>query len=202
MRLIQIASLCALAALLNTLSLDPFNMSLLALVAWTPLVIAAQITGKWLQHDRLVKGVLLAPDRRAMWRLALIAWLFGSLRWLWLESWIGPVSDYGWPALAIVMGAFDAVFAVALARTERGERYRNWPLAIRAGIILCGSEWFRARVFMDGYPWFMPALPLIDFPWLAQGADVIGAAGMGIIPGLIAGMLAGIIAPPRTRWRR
>ena len=201
MRLIQIASLCALAALLNTLSLDPFNMSLLALVAWTPLVIAAQITGKWLQHDRVVEGVLLAPDRRAMWRLALIAWLFGSLRWLWLESWIGPVSDYGWPALAIVMGAFDAVFVVALARTERGERYRNWPLAIRAGIILCGSEWFRARVFMDGYPWFMPALPLIDFPWLAQGADVIGAAGMGIIPGLIAGMLAGIIAPPRTRWR-
>lgn len=201
MRLIQITSLCFLCAVLNTLALDPFNLSVLALVAWTPLVFAAQITGKWRQNDRVVDGVAHVCDRRATWRLALLAWLFGSLRWLWLESWIGPVSDYGWPALAIVMGAFDGVFAVALSRTERGTRYRNWPLAIRAGIILCGSEWFRSRVFMDGYPWFMPAQPLIDFPWLAQGADVIGVAGLGIIPGLIAGMLVGMIAPPRTRWR-
>ena len=201
MRLIQITSLCFLCAVLNTLALDPFNLSFLALVAWTPLVFAAQITGKWRQNDRVVDGVAQVCDRRATWRLALLAWLFGSLRWLWLESWIGPVSDYGWPALAIVMGAFDGVFAAALARTERGTRYRNWPLAIRAGIILCGSDWFRSRVFMDGYPWFMPAQPLIDFPWLAQGADVIGVAGLGIIPGLIAGMLVGMIAPPRTRWR-
>ena len=201
MRLIQITSLCFLCAVLNTLALDPFNLSFLALVAWTPLVFAAQITGKWRQNDRVVDGVAQVCDRRATWRLALLAWLFGSLRWLWLESWIGPVSDYGWPALAIVMGAFDGVFAVALSRTERGTRYRNWPLAIRAGIILCGSDWFRSRVFMDGYPWFMPAQPLIDFPWLAQGADVIGVAGLGIIPGLIAGMLVGMIAPPRTRWR-
>ena len=201
MRLIQITSLCFLCAVLNTLALDPFNLSFLALVAWTPLVFAAQITGKWRQNDRVVDSVAQVCDRRATWRLALLAWLFGSLRWLWLESWIGPVSDYGWPALAIVMGAFDGVFAAALARTERGTRYRNWPLAIRAGIILCGSDWFRSRVFMDGYPWFMPAQPLIDFPWLAQGADVIGVAGLGIIPGLIAGMLVGMIAPPRTRWR-
>ena len=201
MRFIQITSLCALGAMLNTLSLDPFNMSLLALVAWTPLVLAAHITGKWLQSEQVVDGVAVATDRRATWRLAVIAFVFGSLRWLWLESWIGPVSDYGWPALAVVMGAFDAVFAVTLSRTERGPRFRGWPLAIRAGIILCGSEWFRARVFMDGYPWFMPALPLIDFPWLAQGADVIGAAGMGIIPGLIAGMLVGLFVAPRTRWR-
>ncbi len=201
MRLIQITSLCFLCAVLNTLALDPFNLSFLALVAWTPLVFAAQITGKWRQNDRVVDGVAQVCDRRATWRLALLAWLFGSLRWLWLESWIGPVSDYGWPALAIVMGAFDGVFAAALSRTERGTRYRNWPLAIRAGIILCGSDWFRSRVFMDGYPWFMPAQPLIDFPWLAQGADVIGVAGLGIIPGLIAGMLVGMIAPPRTRWR-
>ena len=201
MRLIQITSLCFLCAVLNTLALDPFNLSFLALVAWTPLVFAAQITGKWRQNDRVVDGVAQVCDRRATWRLALLAWLFGSLRWLWLESWIGPVSDYGWPALAIVMGAFDGIFAVALSRTERGTRLRNWPLAIRAGIILCGSEWFRSRVFMDGYPWFMPAQPLIDFPWLAQGADVIGVAGLGIIPGLIAGMLVGMIAPPRTSWR-
>ena len=201
MRLIQITSLCFLCAVLNTLALDPFNLSFLALVAWTPLVFAAQITGKWRQNDRVVDGVAQVCDRRATWRLALLAWLFGSLRWLWLESWIGPVSDYGWPALAIVMGAFDGVFAAALSRTERGTRLRNWPLAIRAGIILCGSEWFRSRVFMDGYPWFMPAQPLIDFPWLAQGADVIGVAGLGIIPGLIAGMLVGVIAPPRTSWR-
>ncbi|MSR34203.1 MAG: apolipoprotein N-acyltransferase [Phycisphaerales bacterium] len=201
MRLIQITSLCLLAALFNTLALDPFNLSLLALVAWTPLVFAAQITGKWRQNDRLIDGIAQPIDRRATWRLVFIAWLFGSLRWLWLESWIGPVSDYGWPALAIVMGAFDGVFAVALSRTESGKRYRNWPLAVRAGIILCGSEWFRSRVFMDGYPWFMPAQPLIDFSWLAQGADMIGVAGLGIIPGLIAGMLVGIIAPPRTRWR-
>ncbi len=201
MRLLIITSLCALSALLNTLALDPFNLSLMALVSWTPLVIAAQISGQWGQIDPAHVRARVMQDRSAAWRLGLIAWVFGSLRWLWLESWIGPVSDYGWPALAIVMGAFDGVFAVTLARTERGSRFRAWPLAIRAGIILCGSEWFRARVFMDGYPWFMPALPLIDFPWLAQGADVIGAAGMGIIPGLIAGMLAQLIVPPRTHWR-
>ena len=200
-RLIQITSLCALGAIFNTLALDPFNASWLALLAWTPLVLAARVSARWRAHETLVKESSLFSDRWATWRLALIAWLFGSLRWLWLESWIGPVSDYGWPALAIVMGAFDGIFAVVMSRVERGQRFRAWPLAIRSGIILCGCEWFRGRVFMDGYPWFMPAQPLIDFPWLAQGADVIGAAGLGIIPGLIAGALASMIAPRESHWR-
>jgi apolipoprotein N-acyltransferase len=200
-RLIQITSLCALGAILNTLALDPFNASWIALLAWTPLVIAARITANWRGNSAEINNVSSPIDRRATWRLALIAWLFGSLRWLWLESWIGSVSDYGWPALAIVMGAFDAIFAVVMSRVERGQRFRAWPLAIRCGIILCGCEWFRGRVFMDGYPWFMPAQPLIDFPWLAQGADVIGAAGLGIIPGLISGALASMIAPRQSHWR-
>ena len=164
-------------------------------------MIAARITANWRGNSAEINNVSAPIDRRATWRLALIAWLFGSLRWLWLESWIGPVSDYGWPALAIVMGAFDAIFAVVMSRVERGQRFRAWPLAIRCGIILCGCEWFRGRVFMDGYPWFMPAQPLIDFPWLAQGADVIGAAGLGIIPGLISGALASMIAPRQSHWR-
>jgi hypothetical protein len=46
-RLIQITSLCALGAILNTLALDPFNASWIALLAWTPLVIAARITANW-----------------------------------------------------------------------------------------------------------------------------------------------------------
>ncbi|MCE9620066.1 MAG: apolipoprotein N-acyltransferase [Planctomycetes bacterium] len=195
------AGLCGLGSALIALSLDPFNAAWLALPAWAPLTLAAHLTSRWRQEELVVDGASRLRDRRAAWRLALIAWVIGSLRWFWLESWIGPVSEYGWPALAIVMGAFDALYAVALSRSGRSTRFRNWPLALRAGIILCGCEWFRGRVFMDGYPWFMPAQPLIDFPWLAQSAEVIGAAGLGCLPGVIAGVFAALAAPPRTHWR-
>jgi apolipoprotein N-acyltransferase len=198
-RWLQVAGLCAFGSLLVALSVDPFHQSWLALVAWAPLTAAALASARWRRGAADAGGA--SPDRRALLRLALVAWGVATLRWLWLESWIREVSEYGWPALAVVMGAFDALYAIVLARTEVGARFRGWPVAVRAGILLCGCEWFRGRVFMDGYPWFMPAQPLIDFPTLARAAEVIGAAGLGFLPGCVAGALAAAAVPPRAKWR-
>ncbi len=174
------AALAALGNVLHVGSLDPFGWWWLALVAWAPLTVAAGEAAK----------ARLVGDRQAVMRLVLVAVAFSFARWLWLEQWIGPVSEAGWPALALVMAVYDGLYAWAIARSESMTHLMRWPLAIRAAVLLTGCEWLRGCVFMDGYPWFMPAQPLIEWLVLAQGADVIGAAGMGVLPAAIAGALA------------
>ena len=194
-RWIRPALLAASGSLLICLSVAPIDLWWCAFVAWAPLTLLAAQAARSRQ----------AGDRRAVLRAAGIALAIAFGRWLWLEQWIGEVSDAGWPALALCMAIFDALFVWALARSESRVGQSRWPLAVRAVVLLMGCEWMRGRVFMEGYPWFMPAQPLIEWPLIAQAACVVGAAGMGVLPASIAGALADAWlgrsdAVARRRW--
>jgi apolipoprotein N-acyltransferase len=167
-------------SLLVCLSVPPIGLWWLAAVAWAPLTLAAAEAAR----------MRACGDRRAVPRLMILATLVAFGRWLWLEQWIRDVSDAGWPALAAVMACFDGLYAWLVARSESSPSQVRWPLAARAAVLLAGCEWFRGRVFMEGYPWFMPAQPLVEWPALAQAADLVGAAGMGVLPAVMAGALA------------
>ncbi len=188
--------LVALGSLLACLAVPPVGLWWLALGAWAPLTLAAAQAAR----------ARAAGDRWAVARLAAVAVAVAFGRWLWLESWIRDVSDAGWPALAAVMAGFDGLFVWAVARSEDRPRQARWPLAARAAVLLVGCEWFRGRIFLDGYPWFMPAQALVEWPLMAQAADLVGASGMGMVPGAVAGALAdawmarhgGVAA---ARWR-
>ena len=186
----------AVGSSLICLSVPPIGLWWLAFVAWAPLtLVAAQAA-----HAR-ARG-----ERRAVGALALMAMAIAFGRWLWLESWISEVSEAGWPALAALMACYDGVFVWAIARSETLPGVSRCPLAARTAVLLVGCEWLRARVVLDGYPWFMPAQPLVEWPLVAQAADLVGAAGMAVIPGVVAGALAdawlareGCVASRRAR---
>lgn len=188
---IRPALLAALGSLLICLSVPPVGWWWLAAVAWAPLTLAAA-------------GA--SGDRAAARRVIVVAMVIAAGRWMWLEMWIRHVSDAGWPALALVMACFDGVYAWAIVRSEGAPRQWRWPLAARAAVLLVGCEWLRGRVFLEGYPWFMPAQPLVEWPALAQGADLVGAAGMGLLPAAAAGAIADAWLARRSaraaaRWR-
>jgi apolipoprotein N-acyltransferase len=189
--------LAALGSFLIAWSVAPGDGWAWSLVAWTPLTVLAAWAGARWPQDRWVV-------RRAM----IAAFVIATGRWLWLEQWIREVSEAGWPALALAMAMFDAIFVWAVARTERLPGRARVPLAARAGVLLVASEWLRGRVFLEGYPWFMPGQPMIEWPLLAQAADVVGASGMGLVPGMVAGALADAwlarcgVVPAAARWRR
>lgn len=183
---IRPALLSALGSLLICLSVPPVGWWWLAAIAWAPLtLIAAEAAG----------------DRQATRRVVIVAWIVALGRWMWLELWIREVSDAGWPALAILMACYDGLFAWAVARSEASPRQSRWPLAARTAVLLVGCEWLRGRVFLEGYPWFMPAQPLIEWPTLAQGADLVGAAGMGLLPAALAGACADLLLRGRDQRR-
>jgi len=169
------ALLAALGSLLICLSVPPVGLWWLAAVAWAPLTFAA---------------ARAAGDRAATRRVIVVATVVALGRWMWLELWLREVSDAGWPALSMLMACYDGLYAWAVTRSESDARQSRWPLAARTAVLLVGCEWFRARVFLDGYPWFMPAQPLVEWPLVAQGADLLGAAGMGVLPAAAAGAIA------------
>jgi apolipoprotein N-acyltransferase len=185
---IRPALLSALGSLLICLSVPPIGWWWLAAIAWAPLTLVA---------------VEASGNRDATRRAVLVAFVVALGRWMWLELWIREVSDAGWPALAIAMACFDGLYAWAVARSEASPTQARWPLAARTAVLLVGCEWFRGRVFLEGYPWFMPAQPLIEWPLLVQGADLIGAAGMGLLPAALAGACADLVRvrrhPKRAR---
>ncbi|MFZ4722673.1 MAG: apolipoprotein N-acyltransferase [Phycisphaerales bacterium] len=183
---IRPALLAALGSLLICLSVPPIGWWWLAAIAWAPLTLVA---------------VEASGNRDATRRAVIVAFIVALGRWMWLELWIREVSDAGWPALAIAMACFDGLYAWAVARSEASPRQARWPLAARTAVLLVGCEWFRGRVFLEGYPWFMPAQPLIEWPLLVQGADLIGAAGMGLLPAALAGACADLVGMRRHARR-
>jgi apolipoprotein N-acyltransferase len=180
MRWLRPAALAALGSLLACLAVAPIGWWPCALVAWAPLTLVA----------REAAAARRKGDRHAVRRAVMLAFAVALGRWLWLEQWIAQVSDAGLPALAGSMALFDGLFVWAVARTETMPSRARWPLALRSAILLTACEWFRGRVFLEGYPWFLPAQPLIEWLPLAQAADLVGAAGLAVVPGAIAGALA------------
>ena len=196
MRWIRPAAMAALGSLLGCLAVAPVGWWPCALVAWAPLAAVAVEAA-----ERKAAG-----DRAAVRRAVAVSVAIAFGRWLWLEQWIGDVSDAGWPALAAAMSIFDGLFVWCLARTESMPRRSRWPLALRMAVLLTACEWCRGRLFLEGYPWFMPAQPLIEWLPLAQAADLLGEAGMAVLPAAVAGAIADgwmsrRSAAARARWK-
>lgn len=144
-------SLCFMLAM-PTLSW--WGMSLIAIL---PLVFAA---GMWAHLNLRLRWLFVAV-------------LLGCLpREFYQHWWIGPVSLFGMPILAMVMCLWTALFACVLAFAK--QRLAAVPLTLLSAILWLGVEHFRARLFMGGYAWGFVVHPLIDWPAAAAWASVGG----------------------------
>lgn len=156
----------AASAVLLTVIQAPWNMHLLAWVAWVPFVLAC---GPEVRSKRLIGSTYL---------VAFGYWLF-NLSWLWAVT--GP----GY----IVFAMWQAVYWPILALAMRFVRQKRWALTLFVPVIAVGAEAIQSVLF-TGFSWFFLAhsqyrnLPLI------QICDIFGALGVSILIALMNGLAA------------
>lgn len=182
----------ALAAgvLLWFLSLPPYGLGVLAVLAFVPPLLAA--------CDE-------APLRAAAWGWAGgLLWEFATLWWL-----IPTMVRYGGihPAVAFllvvgmcaVLGLYTAGFLATVAALAR--RRGAWGLAA-APLAWVLWEWLRGHLF-SGMPWWGPGYALSVYPAFLQNARWLGILGLSLLSLLCSAAVALWLRSrthPATRW--
>ena len=173
--LAAIASGIGIAALF-----PPYSVSKLVWVVMIPLLIALWSLGdRWRKRRAIALGYLAGLS-------------FSLLNVAWLRS----VSDVGWLVLAVYLAAFPAMWALFVAtlgnpwRKGSGkEGLFHAPLhAFACAVVWAGLEWLRSWVF-TGFGWNPIGVAFQEAPIFAQGADLLGATGLSILPVFVQGVL-------------
>ncbi|MCC6661037.1 MAG: apolipoprotein N-acyltransferase [Phycisphaerales bacterium] len=187
-------------ALLTWLSFPPFgHFWWLAFLAPVPLIACADrraieagpATPAGTEHGR--------PRRTSVARSLgfVLAVSLGVLPlWLYELQWVIPISAFGYLPMAVIMALFYGVFAWALARVRR--RWPRVPLALAAGVVWVGVEFFRGDIACTGFGWMLLGHPLVEVGWLAAPAAVLGAY---FVSGLVAAVGGALAAAMAKRYR-
>ena len=180
----------AAGALLWLLSLTPYGIGVLAVLAFVPPLLA--VPGE-------------TPRRAAAWGWAGgVLWEFATLWWL-----IPTMVRYGaiHPLVAFllvagmcaVLGLYMAGFLATVAALVR--RRGPWGL-VAAPLAWVLWEWLRGHLF-SGMPWWGPGYALSVYPAFLQGVRLFGVLGLSLLCLLCATALALWIrhrTHPATRW--
>jgi apolipoprotein N-acyltransferase len=134
----------------------PFGMTLLVWIALMPLLAAL-----W-----SVEG------KRAGWKGFGIGWLAGMASLLVQCHWVASVSWVGAVLLPMYLAIYWGLFG-AFAATHRN------PFSLAA--VWAGLELLRGWV-ITGFGWNGLAMAFGETPLLAQGADLLGATGLSMLP--------------------
>lgn len=162
-----------LTGLMVAALVPPFSYSVLAWFCMTPLLIALwTIKGK----HRAKKGFLIAYLAGAI--------AFGiQISWLSTVSWLGSIVLASY--LALYFGAFGA-FAATLGNPWHQKKpasispLRSLLVAFNHAAIFAGLEVLRGW-FLTGFGWNGLGIAFHETPVMAQGADLLGVAGLTFI---------------------
>jgi apolipoprotein N-acyltransferase len=155
-----------LSAILLTLIQQPYNLSLLAWIAWVPFVMGAL-------SDVKTKQIVISS-----YIIALIYWLF-SLYWLI------PITFVGWAVLCLYLAVFWPIVAVALRFCTQ----RKIPLWFSLAVLVVGEESIRGWLF----GWRFLAHSQFSNLHLIQIADIFGTAGISFVIAMVNGLICDII---------
>jgi apolipoprotein N-acyltransferase len=144
----------------------PFGMTLLVWVALVPLLAAL-----W-----SVEG------KRAGWKGFGIGWLAGMASLLLQCNWVASVSWVGAVLLPMYLAIYWGLFG-AFAATLGNLRSRTGSLRIAFSLaaVWAGLELLRGWV-ITGFGWNGLAMAFCETPLMAQGADLLGATGLSMLP--------------------
>jgi apolipoprotein N-acyltransferase len=138
--------------------------------------------------------LLIALDGRRPW---LRGWLFGIVAWCVAIPWIVPtITTYGLVSglLAVILGAYDALFALAGARL--------WRRADALSLAALPALWVALEVargrLLSGFPWNLAAYAWTDLPGALELSSWIGAWGVSWL--LVAVNLGVARAFAARRW--
>ena len=102
-------------------------------------------------------------------------------------AWLRTVSDAGWAALSMYLALFPAVWALFVAtwgNPWRGEEKGLFHVprhALACALVWTGLEWLRGWLF-TGFGWNTLGTAFHESLVFAQGADLLGAIGLSILP--------------------
>ncbi|MEX2213920.1 MAG: apolipoprotein N-acyltransferase [Phycisphaeraceae bacterium] len=172
--------LAALTAVLLLLAFPSPGLSILAHLALVPLTLAAA----WTDRPR---------------RLFATAWLMSFVWWLYMISWLIPVTGGGFAGLAAYMAIYWPCYAVAWRAIDG--RYRL-PAALSVPLVWVSFEFIRGTWLQNGFGWY--ALSQTQAPFkeshgavaIIQVADLFGEWTVSFLVAMSNGMLVDLI-----RWR-
>lgn len=177
--------LALLAGALLTFCFAPFNLVDLVWVA--PVLLLASL---WLgvgEKKRKRKGFL-------------IGWLAGLVFWIINLKWLFSVANGGYLVLAVYLALFFGLFGLFASsvgnpfKTLQGERgklevaFSSLGFAALNAGLWCGLEWLRGLLF-TGFGWNGLGVTFHDRLPLAQGAELVGVAGLAFLPIFISGVI-------------
>jgi apolipoprotein N-acyltransferase len=156
----------------------PFRMSSVVWVAMVPLLVALWSLG----------------GKRAGWAGFGLGWLGGTLSCLIQFRWLAVVSPLGMVVLPMYLGLFWGLFGGFAAtignpwnrRLSPGdgassECVRSLLAAFCVAAVWAGLEWLRGWLF-TGFGWNGLGVAFHETPVMAQSADLLGVAGLSMVP--------------------
>ncbi len=156
----------------------PFRMSSVVWVAMVPLLVALWSLG----------------GKRAGWVGFGLGWLGGTLSCLIQFRWLAVVSPLGMVVLPMYLGLFWGVFGAFGATIGNPWNRRLSPeygassdcarsllSAFCVAAVWAGLEWLRGWLF-TGFGWNGLGVAFHETPVMAQSADLLGVAGLSMVP--------------------
>jgi apolipoprotein N-acyltransferase len=140
--------------------------------------------------------IILLPLLFALWSLGEgkrkrkafgLGFLTGLAFFLPNLAWLRSVSDAGWAALSVYLALYPAVwalFAATWGNPWRGEEKGLFHVprhALACALVWTGLEWLRGWMF-TGFGWNTLGTAFHQSLVFAQGADLLGAIGLSILP--------------------
>lgn len=142
---------------------------------------------------------VLAVRSASAWRLAWVTWVVFFAWWVWMVSWLEPVTGPGWLAAAAALAVYST--AGVLIVHWLGRRYRL-PLALTLPLGWVSLELIRATWPAGGFSWFLLGQALASVEAgesagrLVQIADIFGVYGVSFVPAMVSGLLGDLLTRP------
>ena len=201
----QESELCGLdnPQTVNSIPRGPGNVCVLSLLFSVTFMLAFPPFNLWPCILIAPAMLVLASLRAARW-YSLVACLGGSqlLMWLWFQSWVHEVSEFGWPLLAIHLSLWPVLLGLAFRRLCTDKWFASIPLAVLVPLGFIAMDYVRGTIMFNGYAWYLMGQPMIECLPLAQVADLGGQELAGILPASIGGLLADWVLDRSGGYRR
>ena len=172
--------LAGLSGVLIVLSFPPFGLAWMAYLALWPVGLLA---------------ARAASTKTLAWTSFAVFWTV----WLYMLSWVIPVTQGGYVALAALMAAYWSL-ALVVAHVLH-KRYRT-AMIVLLPIAWVASEFMRGRFLAGGFGWFAfghtqaSYLPTQSAGRIIQVADVFGELGVSLIVVMTSGLLVDLMTHP------
>ena len=166
--------------------------------------------GVWVALVPLLWALWSLGGKRAGWNGFALGWLAGAVCHMVVLVWLSTVSWLAVAVLGIYLGLYWGLFgafAAALANpwrhppdaagsNNRAAVCRSLQVAVCLGAWWAGLEWLRSWMF-TGFGWNPLGVAFADTPVMAQAADVLGVAGLSLVPVAV----QAVALQAAARWR-